>query len=116
PLLVALKAYPRARRFLRQQGRTAAEVEAMPALQAVFLYEIHQYDVAYDEMRKWSSLLYAEAVPHLRRSIERFRAEAKQQGYNTLASLMLPAFDKVLAAPVRVQRKVAALRCVEAVR
>jgi hypothetical protein len=116
PLLVALKTYPRAKRFLRQSGRSAAQIETMPALQAVFLYEIHQYDVAYDEMRKWASLLYTEAVPHLRRTIERFRAEAKQQGYTTLAAMLLPAFDKVLVAPVRIQRKVAALRCVEAVR
>jgi hypothetical protein len=117
PLFSALRTYPRAKRFLRQHGRSAEEIEAMPALQAVFLYEIHQYDVAYDDMRKWSNMPYREAAPRLRQINERLKsARAKREPGTTVASLMLPAIEKVLAAPVRVQRKVAALRCVEALR
>ncbi len=117
PLISSLRTYPRAKRFLRQSGRSAAEIEAMPALQAVFLYEIHQYDIAYDDLRKWASMPYSEAAPHVRRITERMKtARAEQQPGTTVASLLLPAIDKVLAAPVRVQRKIAALRCVEALR
>jgi hypothetical protein len=116
PLVVALKAYPRAKRFLRASGRSAEQVEAMPALQAVFLYELHHYDVVYDDLRKWASLPYAEAAPHLRRAAERARARMKQEGDAPLAAVLLPALEKVLAAPVRLDRKVAALRCVEALR
>jgi hypothetical protein len=116
PLLVALKTYPRAKRFLRHRGRSAREVEAMPALQAVYLYEIHQYDVAYDDLRKWASLPYAEAAPHIHRAAQRAKERSKREALSTLAALLLPAVDKVLAAPVRVERKVAALRCVEALR
>jgi hypothetical protein len=116
PLLVALKTYPRAKRFLRQRGRSAQEVEAMPALQAVYLYEIHQYDVAYDDLRKWASVPYAEAAPHIRRAAQQAKDRSKQEAGATLAALLLPAIDRVLAAPVRVERKVAALRCVEALR
>jgi hypothetical protein len=116
PLVGALKIYPRAKRFLRQKGRSAAEVEAMPALRAVFLYEIHGYDVAYDDLRKWASLPYPEAAPHVQRAIERIKAQARQEGYPSLASELLPALHHVLAAPLRVDRKLAALRCVEALR
>jgi hypothetical protein len=117
PLLLALRTYPRAKRFLRQSGRGAAEIEAMPALQAVFLYELHQYDVFYDDLRKWASMPYFEASPHLRRVSERLRtARSELQAGTTVASLALPAIDKVLASFVRVERKVAALRCVEALR
>jgi hypothetical protein len=117
PLLAALKTYPQSKRFLRQNGRTTQQIEAMPALQAVFLYEIHRYDVAYDDMRKWASLPYNEVVGHLSRLNERLKADkAKQQAGATVAALLLPAISKVLAAPVRVERKIAALRVVEAVR
>jgi hypothetical protein len=116
PLVIALKVYPRAKRFLRQSGRSAEEVEAIPALQAVFLYEIHHYDVAYDDLRKWANLPYHEAAPYLRRALDRARAQSKEEGYSTLASVLLPSLDRVLAAPVRVERKIAALRCVEALR
>jgi hypothetical protein len=117
PLVSALRTYPRAKRFLRQSGRRVEDIEAMPALQAVFLYEIHQYDVAYDDMRKWVSLPYHEAAPHLRRIIERFKsALARHEPGTTVANQVLPAIDHVLAAPVRVERKIAALRCVEALR
>jgi hypothetical protein len=116
PLLVALKTYPKAKRFLRQSGRTAQQVEAMPALQAVFLYEIHKYDVAYDDLRKWTGLPYAEAAPHVRRAIKQVQDRTNLQVDAPITAVLLPAIEKVLAAQTRVDRKVAALRCVEALR
>ena len=116
PLLVALKTYPRAKRFLRQHGRSAAEVEAMSPLQAVFLYEVHLYDVAYDDMRKWANLPYVEAAPHVRQVIDRVNALSKREGLSTLTALLVPAVGRVFATQVRLERKVAALRCVEALR
>jgi hypothetical protein len=88
----------------------------MPALQAVFLYEVHHYDVAFDDMRKWTNLPYAEAAPHLRRATERARGLSQREGDSSIAGLLLPAMGNVFAAQVRVDRKVAALRCVEALR
>ena len=116
PLLTALRIYPEAKRFLRKHGRSAEEVEAMPALQAVFLYEVHHYDAVYDDMRKWVRLPYYQAVPHLRRVEEQMKKQVQQGPRATLAALLLPAIAKVTAAPVRVVRKLAALRCVEAIR
>jgi hypothetical protein len=117
PLLAALKTYPHAKRFLRRQGRTTEQIEAMPALQAVFLYELHQYDVFFDDMRKWASLPYVEAAPHLQRVYERLKsARRKQEPGSITTILLLPAIDRVLLAPVRVERKIAALRCIEALR
>jgi hypothetical protein len=116
PLVGALRAYPRAKRFLREQGRTAAQIDAMPALQVVFLYEIHKYEVAFDDLRKWTSVSYAEAAPHIRRAVERSRAPRSGGVDSPLAALLLPAIDSVLIASVRIERKVAALRCIEAIR
>jgi hypothetical protein len=116
PLLSALRAYPEAKRFLREQGRTPEQIEAMPALQAVFLYEVHHYDVIYDDLLKWTGLPYYQAVPHVHRVMERMKAERAATGGMTLASLLMPALEKVMAAPVRLERKVAALRTIEALR
>jgi hypothetical protein len=116
PLLVALKTYPRAKQLLRKLGRSAEQVEAMPTLQAIYLYEIHQYDVAYDDLRRWASLPYHEAAPHIRRAAMQVKEQSKREGLPTLAAFLLPAVDRVLAAQARVDRKVAALRCVEALR
>jgi hypothetical protein len=116
PLLAALRTYPRARRFLREKGRSDEQIEAMPALQVVFLYEIHKYDVAFDDLRKWASLPYPEAAPHVRRAVERTRVAPTAPASSSIAALLLPAVDKVLAAPVRVERKLAALRVIEALR
>src|SRR5262249_14868715 len=45
------------------------------------------------------------------------RLKARRQGTpRTLASALLPALQRVLASPARFDRKLAALRCVEAVR
>jgi hypothetical protein len=116
PVAYALRVYPAAKRFLRARGRSAEEIERMPALQAVFLYEIHHYDVAYDDLRKWASLPYADAAPQLRRVIERAKRGASPSDRSTLPALLLPALGKVFAASARIDRKVAALRCVEALR
>jgi hypothetical protein len=115
-LLAALRAYPRAKHFLRTQGRTAEQVEALPALQAVFLYEVHQYDVAYDQLLKVTGLPYYQAAPLARDMAARLKAESAGSGRSTLAALLVPGVDKVLAASPRIERKIAALRCVEALR
>ena len=114
--LYAMRAYPAAKRFLLAKGRTAAEVDKMPALQAVFLHEIYSYDVAYDDMRKWANLPYHEAAPHLSRAAQRLKAEATKGDRATLSSLLLPAIEKVIPSSARIDRKIAALRCVEALR
>jgi hypothetical protein len=82
----------------------------------VFLYEIHEYDVTYDDLRKWASLPYAEAAPYLEKAVERFHARSKGPSRATIAAALVPAVHRVLAAPMRVDRKIAALRCVEALR
>jgi hypothetical protein len=115
-LLLVMRAYPAAKRFLRAQGRSAEEIEKMPAAQAVFLYEVHNYDVAYSELRKWTSLPYAEAAPRIRQFQERLRDQTARGDRFTLTYALLPAIDSVLSAQARLDRKAAALRCVEALR
>ena len=52
------RAYPEAKRALIAQGRPAAEVEAMPAIQVVALHSYKLYEEARDDIFKWAGLPY----------------------------------------------------------
>lgn len=111
------RAYPEARRLLISRGRTAEQVETMPMLQVVVLFEIHNYDRVYDDMLKWHALPYWEMRPALRRVEEQLKQERARGSIGTLlASLLLPAVSKVYNADVRLDRKIAVLRTVELLR
>lgn len=116
PVLLALHSYPAAKRFLREHGRNAEQIEAMPVMLVVFLYEVHQYDVAYDGMRKWFRFPYGEAQRHLRAAVDHIKDEQTLGSRLGVTFQLIPAIEKVFTAPVRVERKIAALRCVEAIR
>jgi hypothetical protein len=111
------KAYPGAKRFLLAQGWSAEQVEAMTMLQAVLMHQVYTYDRLYDEMMKWEGLPYWEMRAGLERS-EKLLKQAKAAGEASavLATLLLPAVQKVFFAQARLERKIAALRCVEALR
>ncbi len=114
-MALVLADYPEAKRVLRERGRTSEQVDAMPVLEAVFLYELYKYDAAYDDMRKGTGLPYPESAAFARRVDDRLRLARKTRP-GDVAGILLPALDKVLSAPARVERKIAALRCVEAIR
>jgi hypothetical protein len=115
---MAAEVYPRARSFLRKQGLSEKEAEAMPVLQAAFLYELYNYDRLYDDFRKWAPLPYWQARRGMNEAeiaLKRNKAAGPSTG-TTLAALLLPAIRKVQFATARTDRRIAALRCVEAVR
>ncbi len=112
---LALKFYPEAKRALIAGGRKPAEVEAMPALQAVALHALAQFRRQQDELFKWLDLPYWEARPGLRRAEMLVREKhATMEGLPF--SLALPAAQKVMEAQARLERRIAVLRCIEALR
>lgn len=115
----AEKVYDEAKRFLIAQGRKQEDVEKLPSQYAVLLYEVAHYDELYDEMRKWMSLPSSQARPALQELEKRLKAEKDQSRAglgDSLALLLIPAMNKVLDAQTRLERNIALLRCVEAVR
>ncbi len=54
-------AYPDAKRALLAEGRPAAEVEAMPAVQVAALVTLRRYYQIRDDVWKWSALPYWQA-------------------------------------------------------
>jgi hypothetical protein len=112
-----------AKRALVARGRPRALVEKMPHVQVALLHALGEHERLLDEAVKWQGFPYWEAQPGLARA-RRQLAEAKTRAVLPtgdapvlpLAPLLVPATEKVFAARTRLDRKVAALRCVEAVR
>ena len=93
----------------------AAQVEALPALQAVLIYVLDEYDRWRDDTLKWAEMPYPQAGPGLRQT--RRRLEALGPSLRALPLIqVVPPLEQVAAARARLERKLAGLRCVEAVR
>jgi hypothetical protein len=107
---------PAARKFVAAaRGLSAEQVEAMPAAQVLLLYIVGTYDRFRDDRFRAANLPLAQARPLLEAADRRLRDAPLSEG-QALAHTMLPALDKVLQAQSRLERRLAALRAVEAVR
>lgn len=117
-LVFVLKKYPAAKEFLLSQGWSLQQVEELAAFQAVMLSEVASYDRVYDEMLKWSALPFSQAAAGMKQTDALAKVEAQSSGLPgmSLAAILLPATGNVIAASNRVDRRIAALRCVEAIR
>jgi hypothetical protein len=118
-IAVTAKAYPQAKRFLLSQGLATETVEAMPRIQAVYLFSLAEYDRLFDEMLKWQGLPYWQAHPGLEKAEQSLRQERVKEGELErlpLAGYFLPALQRVFMATAKVDRRIAALRCIETIR
>jgi hypothetical protein len=112
---LVMRAYPGARRALVAEGRPPAEVEALPALQVMLIDALHQYRRLQDDLFRWYGLPYWEARPGLERA-ERQERRARQHLEGRPFLDFLPRISRVVFVAVRMDRRIAALRCIEAVR
>jgi hypothetical protein len=113
--LLVLHAYPKSKQALIAEGRKPEEVEALPALQVVLIHSLHVYHRLQDDLYKCYGLPYWEARPLMMQADQRIR-EARNRLEGMPFIDLLPALQKVVAAGVRMDRRIAALRCVEAIR
>jgi hypothetical protein len=105
-----------ARTFLAQRlGKPAADVAKMPPAQVLLLYLAGTYGELRDEVFKPTYLPYADARPRFAGLIERLKTAPDSEGVR-LARWFLPAISKVVTRCVNLDRKVAALRTIEALR
>lgn len=108
-----------AKKELIARGWEKKQVEAMPAVQAVFLNSFEVYRDLADDHRKWFLLPYPEAFDGLPKAVARAKKVQKDRKGDTLVQtflLVLPAVEKVHMAGARTDRKIAILRAVEAIR
>jgi len=107
------RSYPEAKRALLAEAITPQRVEAMPTIQVVALHSYRAYLVQRDEIFKWMLLPYWQRHAGLSAASSRvFEREASGIPFGSL----LPAFQSVAAATVRIDRRFAVLRIIEGVR
>lgn len=117
--VAAARIYPEAKKYLVDHGFPAQQADALPVIQVALMHSLAMYDVVYDDFYRWTNLPYWEAQPGLLRAekdLARTKQKAAHIGGIPLAHWLMPAVRKVMEARVRVDRRIAALRCIEALR
>jgi hypothetical protein len=105
-----------ARKHLIDERKLAADkVEAMPAAQVLLLYLLNSYHVFRDDTFKACYLPYPEAKRVFAEAEARRKAALDTEA-RRFPDALLPAISKVQGAQTRIDRKIAALRVIEALR
>jgi len=118
PLGWVMLHYSDAKQFLARKGFSQQRIEAMPAAQAVLIYQKQEYQEMLDNMYKWFAIPYHQAQPRLDESQRLFYKHRRAKGVkmNVAFSTFMPALGRISFLLVRLDRKIALLRTIEAVR
>ena len=114
-MLWAVVVYPRAAAFLQAQGLSRAEIEQLPALQVILLAGWKEYQSMYQEMAKWTYVTDPAARARLDETQKRFSRSERGAPFQPF-TVVLPALGAAMAVPPRIQRHIAGLRTIEALR
>jgi hypothetical protein len=105
--------YPQAKADLIQWGVPQDQVEAMPVAHVVFWHVTRTFETLRDDLYKWLQLPYSQSHG----SIEAAETQIlESQEVLPLGRLILPALFAARTAVVHTDRRIAALRTIEAIR
>jgi hypothetical protein len=110
---------PAAKKDLLARGWPKTDVDAMPAAQAVILRAVARHREGWDDQAKLFFVPYPTAAAELDRLTRKARGQAnanKDDMLYAVFALAYPAIQKVYHAHARLDRRLALLRAVEAVR
>ncbi len=114
---VVMRGYPVAKRGLIEDGYDEQEVEEMSPPKAVGLYTRSIYRRLYDDQFKWLRISQAERSRFKGDRIAALnRAKMAQAEVLPIVSMLLPALNAVEQVGLRLDRDVAVLRTIEALR
>ena len=114
---VALKVYPKAKRYLAARGYADEQIKAFPVPQVVGMYSIGRFVYWRDEILKWLSLPYWQAHDGMWRSQATLReAMGNDPADGFPFTLLLPNLARAYFICTRLDRYVAALQTIEAIR
>jgi len=107
---------PAARNFVaRTKGLSADKVEAMPPAQVLVLYIAGTSREDWDDWHRAAYLPYPQARPFFEAADQRLREAPKTEGHVVSRSLF-PNMNRVMSSQTTLERGVAALRVIEALR
>ncbi|MHC4568008.1 MAG: hypothetical protein ACYTE3_19880, partial [Planctomycetota bacterium] len=116
PLGWVMMHYSDAKQFLAGKGFSQQRIEAMPAAQAVLIYQKQEYLEMRDSLFKWFALPYHQSRPHLEESEKIFSRNHRKGLKANLFTILIPALYRVAFLEARLDRHIALLRTVEAIR
>jgi hypothetical protein len=109
--------HPQAVTFFRARGHSAEELDALPVTQLVLMYSLAQWDHWYDATYRWHNVPYWQARAGLKQAVEQRERilRGQREGLTILVQLVSPN-ESIFFLKARLQRRIAALQCVEALR
>lgn len=114
-MLLAVRSYTRAKKALVAQGYPAKKVDAMPVHQVIGIHQFEVYERIRDEAFRWFYLPYWQRHDPLGRAAEELR-RALAADPDSLFLKTMPTLARAYFLTTKVDRRIAALRCVEAIR
>lgn len=117
PLAWVMMHYSDAKQFLAGRGFSRERIDAMPAAQAVLSYQKLEYVEMMDSQFKWFTVPYHLSQPHLEKGKKLFDKLMRGRGLKAnLFSTLVPALHRVSFIHARLDRQIAMLRTIEAIR
>lgn len=111
----AIEVYPAACEYLLAAGYTLTEVNAMPMSYASLRYRLGQYLDAQDELHRWTTVPYWQAVLRLV-ALETAASELPSSRRIEALEMFSSPLARALSSHIRSERRLALLKCVEAIR
>jgi hypothetical protein len=109
--------HPRAVAYFRGLGHAQEELDALPVTQVVLMYALAQWDRWHDAVYRWHNVPYWQARAGLTKATqEREEMLRNHPDSAFLLEHLIPASEPVFFQKARLQRRIAALQCVEAIR
>jgi hypothetical protein len=115
PAVMAIRLYPLAKKYYLDRGMAPAKVEAMPVHQILAKYMVESFQEETDEVLKWQTLPYWQAAEQMRAAEEAAKT-AQAKGEAGPFGWMVPSVSAARLKLVLVDRHIASLQCVEAIR
>jgi hypothetical protein len=117
PLGWVMMHYSDAKQFLAGKGFSQQRIEAMPAAQAVLIYQKQEYLEMLDNLFKWFAFPYYQSRPYLEQGEDIIGKHHRDKGLKVnLFTVMFPALYRIAFLQARLDRDIAMLQTIEAIR
>ncbi|MBN2589296.1 MAG: hypothetical protein JXA96_05515 [Sedimentisphaerales bacterium] len=109
--------YYDAKKHLESKGFSNERIEQMPAAQAVMIYQKQQYMEIVDNIYKWFELPYSQVQSRFNEAEKLASKQQNNNGFKTNVFFMImPAVSRIAFMEARLERDIAMLRTIEAIR
>jgi hypothetical protein len=113
--MISVKEYPLAKRYLLDQKLPAKDVEAMSVAQAIGLYQVGQFEYWTQELDKGLTLPYWQGIGVITAAEAGMRGAVQGNPWS-LIGVLGPGTRQAYVTQAKVDRRIALLRTVEAIR